>query len=539
MFVVVLVGCGGSEEVLPEISGDLIQQHMEALSSDAFQGRSPGTPGGDAAADYVARVFAEIGLEPVDGSYYQAVPMIGSTPDSSGISLTFDTGEERGELYEADYLDDFVIWSGDAQATDISGRGEVVFVGYGIDSPENDWDDYGLNVSGKFVMILVNDPPAPRTEPDLFGGPAMTYYGRWTYKFEEAARQGALGAFVIHQTAEAGYGWSVVRSSWSGEQFALPASPTAPTPVKFEGWLTFSAAADILDSAGYNLDEMMEQAKDPSFQPISTGIEVDASLKSRVRGVETNNIVGLLAGSERPDEIVTITSHYDHLGVGEAVDGDSIYNGAYDNASGTGMLLALAEGFTRVQAPVDRSILFIATAAEEQGLLGGAWYTQSPLFPLRQTVAEINIDGANVWGETDDVIAQGEERSELGAFVRARAAEMGLRLRPDAEPEKGIFFRSDHFPFAKAGVPSLYFEHGRDFRGKPDGWGDQVLADFTAKRYHGPKDEYLDEFVFDGAVQQATLVFLTALDIARDDSWPNWNLDSEFRAARDAMRPGG
>jgi Zn-dependent M28 family amino/carboxypeptidase len=535
----VLVGCGGGEEVLPEISGDLIQQHMQTLSNDQFQGRSPGTRGGDDAVEYLEQSFAALGLEPVDGSYRQDFPMIGSTPDSSGISLLFNTGDPRGGPFEAEYLDDFVIWSGNAESGSVAGKGELVFVGYGIDAPENDWDDYGLDVSGKVVMILVNDPPAPPTEPGLFGGPAMTYYGRWTYKYEEAARQGALGAFVIHTTEEAGYGWNVVRGGWSGEQFALPADPNGPAPAAFEGWLTFSAAYDILESAGYDLDEMIDQAKDRSFRPIATGIDVEASVRSAVRRVETSNVVGLLRGSERPDEIVTVTSHYDHLGVGESVDGDSIYNGAYDNASGTGMLLALAEAFTRVDKPIDRSILFIATAAEEQGLLGGAWYTQAPLFPLSQTVAEINVDGANLWGETDDVIVQGEERSELGAFARARAAEMGLTLRPDAEPEKGFFFRSDHFPFARAGVPSLYIEHGRDFIGKPDGWGDQVMADFTANRYHGPKDEYLDDFVFDGAVQQATLVFRITLDIARDESWPNWNGDSEFRAARDAMRPGG
>jgi Zn-dependent M28 family amino/carboxypeptidase len=548
VFTSILVGCSGADEMLPEISGELIQQHMRTLSGDEYQGRSPGTPGGDAAADYVAQAFAGIGLEPVAGSYYQTVPMIGSTPDPTSVSLSFVPGEVVGrppeagdgeEVYEAEYLDEFVLWSGDAEARSIAGRGELVFVGYGIDSPENNWDDYGVDVNGKFVLILVNDPPAPRSESDLFGGPAMTYYGRWTYKYEEAARQGAQGALIIHTTDAAGYGWNVVRGGWSGEQFALPADPNSPSPAAFKGWLSFSAAADVLALGGYNLDEMVDQAQDRSFRPISTGIDVNASVRSRVRRVETKNVVGLLPGADRGDEIITITSHYDHLGVGEPVDDDAIYNGAYDNASGTGMLIAMAEAFTRVEQPISRSILFIATAAEEQGLLGGEWYTQSPLFPLAQTVAEINVDGANLWGETNDIIVQGEERSELGAFARLRAAEMGLTLRPDAEPEKGFFFRSDHFPFARAGVPSLYFEHGRDFRGKPDGWGEQLMADYTASRYHGPKDEYLDEFVFDGAVQQANLVFLTALDIARGDSWPNWNADSEFRANRDAMRPGG
>ncbi|MDH5589370.1 MAG: M28 family peptidase, partial [Gemmatimonadota bacterium] len=363
------------------------------------------------------------------------------------------------------------------------------------------------------------------------------YYGRWTYKYEEAARQGALGAIIVHETEPAGYPWSVVRGGWSGPQFDLPPDPSAAT-VGVLGWVSHEIASQALALAGLDFAELKAAAAQRGFSAVPTGITVDAALTSGIRRVETQNVVGLLPGASRPDEYITMTSHYDHFGMGEVIDGDSIYNGAYDNASGTALLMEIAQSFTELPERPVRSILFIAIAAEEQGLLGAHWYAQSPLFPLNRTVAEINIDGANLWGETDDVIAQGSERSGLGAFVQRRADQMGLTIMPDAEPEKGFFFRSDHFPFALAGVPSLYIEHGRDFRGRPKGWGDETMEVYTAVRYHAPSDEFSDEFVFDGAVQQGTLVLLTALDVANDDSWPDWHEGQEFKAARDRMMTG-
>jgi Zn-dependent M28 family amino/carboxypeptidase len=534
---IVVVGCqdGVQTESLPEVSAETIERHLRTLSADRYGGRSPGTEGGDAAARYIADRFQEAGLEPVGGSYFQAVPIIGSTPDPATASVTFSG---PGGVVRPTYLDEFVLSSGNPEAEAASGEGELVFVGYGITAPEADWDDFGTDVSGKYLLILVNDPPASEAEPDLFGGRAMTYYGRWTYKYEEAARQGALGAFIVHTTEAAGYPWGVVRGGWSGEQFALPPAGGAD-PVPLQGWLSYEATERILEAGGHDLGSLFEQASSRDFRAIPTGITVAASVASAIRTVETMNVVGLLPGATRPDEVVTITSHYDHLGIGEPLDGDSIFNGAYDNASGTALMMAVADAFTEVAPAPDRSVLFIATAAEEQGLLGAAWYVQSPLFPLSQTVAEINVDGANLWGETDDLSVLGAERNGLGAFARARAAEMDMVLVPDAEPEKGIFFRSDHFPFAKAGVPALYINHGDNYRGKPEGWGTQRRADYTANRYHGPKDEYAEEFVYDGAVQHGNVVFRIALDIARSEAWPNWNSDSEFRAARDAMRPGG
>ncbi len=518
------------------LSGDRIREDMRVLSSDEYLGRGSGQVGGDMASQYIADRFREMGLQPVDGSYFQTVPMVGYTTDPGSVSLSF---RGDGGALSPTYLDGYVLNAGDPEATSAGGSGEVVFVGYGIDAPESDWNDFaGVDVTGKFILILVNDPPAPADDPDLFGGPAMTYYGRWTYKWEEAARRGALGALIVHENEPAGYPWSVVRGGRSGEQFSLPPDPAGPEPAGMLGWVTRDVAVNLLKLAGLDFDELKARAAQRGFVAVPTGITATASLNATVRQVETRNVVGLLPGSERPDEIITLTSHYDHFGVGEPIDGDSIYNGAYDNASGTALLIELGRGFVSLSRAPARSLLFISTAAEEQGLLGSQWYAQSPLFPLSKTVAEINMDGANLWGETDDVTVFGEERSGLGTYVRARAAELGLEIVPDQEPEKGFFFRSDHFPFAKAGVPSLYIEHGQRYRGKPEGWGKQISEDYTAHRYHAPSDEFSDDFVFDGAVQQGLLIFRTAWDIATTNAWPDWNDGQEFKAARDAMMPG-
>jgi len=485
------------------------------------------------AADFIAAGFQEYGLEPVDGSYFQPVPMIGYTTDPNTVSLSF---QGSGGALAVPYLDGFVLNAGDPEATQVSGSAEVVFVGYGIDAPEVGWNDFaGVDVRGKIILILVNDPPAPADEPDLFGGPAMTYYGRWTYKWEEAARQGALAALIVHETEPAGYPWSVVRGGRAGEQFSLPTDPNAPAPAGMVGWVTQDVAAALLQLGGLDYEALKAAAVTRGFTAVSTGVTGTASLRANVRQVETKNVVGLLPGATRPDEVITITSHYDHFGIGETIDGDSIYNGAYDNASGTALLMEMARVFSALPEKPARSLLFIATAAEEQGLLGAQWYVQSPLYPLNQTVAEVNVDGANLWGETDDVTIQGEERSELGVLARARAAEMGLTIKPDAEPEKGFFFRSDHFPFAKAGIPSLYVEHGRDYRGQPEGWGQQIANEFTAQRYHAPSDEFSEDFTFEGAVQQGLLASRIIWDIAQGTGWPNWHEGQEFKAARDAM----
>jgi Zn-dependent M28 family amino/carboxypeptidase len=533
-----LAACGGEAGEVdgPRVSADVVAEHIAVLASDEYLGRGPGQPGGDMAVEYIAARFADYGLETPGGSYTQPVQMVGNAPVPASVAL--EIRGPRGRL-EPSYLDDFVLNPGDAEATHAEGEAELVFVGYGIDAPENQWNDFGgVDVAGKYILILVNDPPAPTAEPALFGGEAMTYYGRWTYKYEEAARQGALGALVVHETEPASYPWSVVRNGFSGEQFALPPGPNEPRPPALIGWVTVDLARSLLALGGHDFDELKARAMTRGFTAVPTGVTVRGSLDAAVRRVETANVVGLLPGSERPDEYLLVTSHYDHFGVGAAIDGDSIYNGAYDNASGTALILAMARALSEMPTAPARSVLFIATGAEEQGLLGAEAYVQSPLFPLERTVAEMNFDEANVFGLTTDVTVFGEERTELGPYVRARAQELGLTIASDAEPSAGTYFRSDHFPFARAGIPSLYFNHGWTFVGRPAGWGDSVRVDYNANRYHQPSDEIGPDFIYDGAAQMGDLAMLTLLDIANDDSWPNWLAGQEFRAARDAMMSG-
>ena len=528
---------GGSEAVYePLLSAEAIGEHVRVLADDSLMGRGPGHAGGDKAVAYIAGQFAEHGLVAPGGSYVQRVPMIGNTPIPASAELTFQGAE--GTL-APQYLDGFVLNPGHADAIDVVGEGEVVFVGYGIDAPEAGWDDFaGADVEGKFILILVNDPPATAAEPDLFGGVAMTYYGRWTYKYEEAARQGALGALVVHETIPAGYPWSVVRGGFSGEQFSLPPDPEAPDPAAMIGWVTEDVARAVLAMGGHDFDELKARAGERGFTAVPTGVVASGSLQARIRRVDTENVVGLVPGSTRPDEYILVTSHYDHFGMGEPIEGDSIYNGAYDNASGTALIMEMARSLSEMEAAPERSVLFVATGAEEQGLLGAQWYVQSPLYPLPQTVAVVNFDEANVWGETSDVSALGEERSELGAVLRRQIGRVGYTITPEAEPEVGTYFRSDHFPFARAGIPALYIKHGLQYVGRPAGWGDSIQTDYTANHYHAPTDEIGADWVYTGAARDGTLALLTVLELANSDAWPNWHEGQEFRAARDRMMQG-
>jgi Zn-dependent M28 family amino/carboxypeptidase len=517
----------------PLVSAEGIGVHTRVLASDSLLGRGPGHVGGNMAVDYIAARFAEYGLEAAQGSYVQAVPMIGNTPLPESARLSFRG--PRGTVTPP-YLDGFVLNPGYPDAIDARGEAELVFVGYGIDAPEASWDDFaGADVAGKYILILVNDPPATAAEPDLFGGVAMTYYGRWTYKYEEAARQGALGALIVHETEPAGYPWSVVRGGFSGEQFSLPANPDAPDPSGMIGWVSLDVARSVLAAGGHDFDELKARAGSRGFTAVPTGVTVTAGLEARVRRVDTENVVGLVRGSARPNEYILVTSHYDHFGVGEPIGGDSIYNGAYDTASGTALILERARALAGMQPAPARSVVFIATAAEEQGLLGAQWYVQAPLFPLDRTVAAINFDEANVWGETTDVSVLGEERSELGEYLRPRASDVGYTLTPEAEPEVGTYFRSDHFPFARAGVPALYIKHGLRYVGRPATWGDSVQADYIANHYHAPSDEVGGAWAYEGAARDGTLALLTILDLGASEAWPNWYEGQEFRAARDAM----
>ncbi len=516
-FALVAAALVGFEDAREGITADEIRAHLYFLSQDELRGRAPGTRGAALAAEYIKSQYLRMGLQPVDGSYFQDVPLTGITTDPTTVSLAFESDEGR---IQADYPSETVIWPGLAR-TSIQLTGEMVFVGYGIDAPEWSWDDFdGRDLNGKVLVFLVGDPPAPPDEPDLFDGRDLTHYGRWTYKFEEARRRGATGAIIIHTDEAAGYDWSVVRSSWTGEQLVLPDPMEAP-PLVLKGWVGRELAQRVFYQAGFNLDELFVRAARRDFTPVATGVTVRARLNSRSREVAARNVIGLRPGSDPTSaEVVVFTAHYDHLGVGVPVDGDSIYNGAYDNASGVGILLEVAEAFAALDEAPRRSAVFVATTAEETGLLGARYYVQNPPFPTENTVAALNIDGANLWGETDDVVALGADRSTLGDFLQPRAEEMGLRVRNDPQPEKGGFFRSDHFPFALAGVPVLYLRHGLDYRGRPAGWGDLMMQRWSAEHYHQPSDEYSPELDLAGAVQQARLVFSVGYDVADSDRRP-------------------
>jgi Zn-dependent M28 family amino/carboxypeptidase len=406
-----------------------------------------------------------------------------------------------------------------------------VFAGYGVSAPEYQWDDYeGQDVRGRVVLLLAGDPPAPPTEPRLFRGRTLTHHGRWDTKLEQARRHGAAGAIIIHSPDAAGYPWRVIRTSFGSTRYTLRAAAGAAPPLRLEGWIAVAHARALLDTAGYSFDELLVRAARRDFAPVATGIMMHAHLAGDVRTVRTHNVVGMVRGAERPDESVVFTAHYDHLGVGANVNGDSIYNGAYDNASGVAALLEIARAFAQLDAAPPRSAVFVFTTAEEAGLLGARHYVRSPALPLARTAASINIDGANLWGETDDFIALGGERSTLGRIAELRGSELGMRSAPDPAPELGLYFRSDHLPFALAGVPAVQIVHGDDYRGRPASWGVELLARWNASSYHLPDDEYHAAFDLSGAVQQARLAFLIGYDVAHSDEPPAWYEGARPRA---------
>ncbi len=514
-----------------EIDGDL-----KFLSSDLLEGRAPATRGGRLAADYIASQLRVAGVSPGvgDSSYLQRVPIDVVKADPATIRV----GASGRATATLRFTDDVVVWAG--SATDSSAaRGEVVFVGYGAAAPEYRWDDFkGVDVKGKWLMVLVNDPPAPPDEPTLFGGKAMTYYGRWTYKYEEAERRGAAGMLIVHTTERAGYPWQVVVGSNSVEHRLLPRDPAGPAPIGVRGWIKDTVAASLLKQAGLDFDSLRARAARRDFRPVSTGIVLDASFRNRVSHLASENVVGVVRGAARPGEYVALSAHWDHLGIGPAVNGDSIYNGALDNASGVADLLAVARASAAAPRPA-RSLLFVFVTAEESGLLGSAWFAEHPTVPAAGLVANLNLDGGNLLGRVRDLNVLGETKSALGPMLAAFARPRGLRLDPEEHPEQGHFYRSDHFSFAKAGVPAVSIGPGTDYVGRPAGWGKAQDEAYTAKHYHQPSDEYRPNFDLSGAVQLSQLVFDFAHSLANSTAWPTWNADAEFKrpaAARTAAR---
>lgn len=496
--------------------------HLRYLADDLLEGRAPATRGGELAARYIAAQFEALGLAPAgpDGSYYQPVTLIGMAPHPS---FAWGVGASK----PLRYLEDFVAWAGRPDPH-IVADGDLVFVGYGIRSPEWKWDDYkGTDVRGKVLLMLVNDPGLQDTT--VFHSRGLTYYGRWTYKLEEAARRGALGVVLIHTTRNATYPWEVVRSSWSVEQFTAE-GPTAPQ-LAFASWVTDSAAARALNAAGLSLESLSQAAARRDFTPVATRLHVAVKINSPIRRVHSANVVARLQGSDPvlADQAVLITAHYDHKGIGPVSNGDSIYNGAEDNASGVAAMLATAQALAQVTPRPKRSVVFIATTAEESGLLGSEAYVRAPLVPLDRTAAVVNIDGANVRGLTRDIAALGADRSNLGDTFAAAARAESLTATGDPDPSKGSFFRSDHFPFARAGVPCISIESGVNYSNRPPSWGEQQAHLFNERRYHQPSDEYSPNFTYDGMAQQVRVMMRIVLAVADSPEMPRWLATSEFQ----------
>src|SRR6266446_4858918 len=496
--------------------------HLRFLASDLLEGRAPATHGGRLAAAYIAAQFQALGLEPAgaNGTYFQPVALVGMTPQPM-----LSWGKAGGATDTLAYRDAFVAW-GERPEADIPASGDVVFVGYGIRAPEWQWDDYkGVDLHGKVLLMLVNDPGL--VDSTIFLGKVLTYYGRWTYKLEEAARQGAAGAIMIHTTESATYPWEVVRGSWSVEQFKLD-QPRSPN-LAFAGWVTEASARAALAKAGLNLDSLTQAAARRDFHPVSTGIIASVRIHSALRRVESENVAARLPGRDPRlgSQAVLITAHWDHKGIGPAVRGDSIYNGAEDNASGVAAILGAAKALAQLPRTA-RSIVFVATTAEESGLLGSEAYVQRPLVPLGQTAAVLNIDVANVRGATRDIGALGMDRSTLGPVFEAaaRAESLTVQSQPDV---RGSFFRSDHFPFARSGVPALSIKPGIDFVGRPKGWGEEQENIYNQQRYHQPSDEYQPSFLYAGMAQQVRVTVRAARAIANDPAMPRWLPSSEFQ----------
>jgi Zn-dependent M28 family amino/carboxypeptidase len=526
---------------LPQIEGAAILERIKVLSADEFQGRAPGTPGEDLTVKYLEEEFKKLGLKPgnTDGTYIQKVPLVGITPEPTE-RLTITKGPQKKTFA---WKDDMVAFTKHVADSARIQDSDVVFVGYGVTAPEYDWDDFkGMDVKGKTIVVLVNDPQVPdaadpsKLDQKMFNGNAMTYYGRWTYKYEEAARRGAAGVFIVHEAGPAGYPYSVVQG-FLGEGFDLVTPDKNRGRADIEGWLSLESAKAILKMAGQDFDALKTQAVTRDFKPVPLGVKASLAIRNTMRTIESRNVLAKLEGTDPrlKDEYVVYSSHWDHLGVGDPVNGDTIYNGALDNASGVATLLEIARGFTQVQPAPERSILFLMVTAEEQGLLGSQYYSVTPIYPLEKTVANINIDGVNQWGRTKDITVIGMGASDLDDYLRDAAAEQGRTLRPDPEPEKGFYYRSDHFNFAKQGVPALYTDSGVEYVGKGADYGLQKREEYTDHDYHAPSDEIKPEWDLSGAVEDARLMLAVGYRVASAERFPEWKPGNEFRAKREQM----
>jgi len=513
------------------------RRHVETLASDAFGGRAPGSPGEELTVNYLVEHFRGLGLEPANGgSYTQEVPLA-SVEVKNAPDLVIRGAD--GEELALGYATDQVVWSRHQLPGAKLEDSPLVFVGYGINAPERNWNDYeGADVKGKTVVMLVNDPGYATQDPELFNGNAMTYYGRWDYKLGEAARQGAAGVLIVHDTLPAAYGWPTVVNSWTGQKFNLELPDQGAGLAAVEGWITREAAARLFARAGLDIEALYEAATKPGFEAMPLPLTASTELVSEVNHITSRNVAALLRGSEAPNEVFIYTAHWDHFGTDPKLEGDQIYNGALDNATGTAALMEIAEAYATLPQAPRRSVLFLAVTAEEQGLLGSAYYAAHPLFPLQDTVGGINMDGMNIVGPTRDITVVGLGMSDLDDYIAAAAAAQERVVNGDREAEKGYYYRSDHFELAKEGVPMVYPSGGYDNREKGVEYGMEKANEYTNDHYHRVSDEYDLSWDVSGAVEDMEMYFRAGLEVANSDSWPNWKEGTEFRQIRDEQRAG-
>ncbi len=522
------------------ITANDILQHIKVLSSDEYEGRGPGTKGEELTVKYLTEQYQRIGLKPgnPDGTFVQKVPLVGFT---AAPTASFTAG---GKQLDLKFPQDYVAVSRRFVPESKVENSDMVFVGYGVVAPEYGWDDYkGLDVRGKTIVMLINDPQVPdpndptKLDDKMFKGKAMTYYGRWTYKYEIASEKGAAAAVIIHETGPAGYPYEVVSGSWSRENFDIQTPDKNMGRVAVESWITTDRAKELFTASGQDFDALKKAALSKDFKPVALNAKANMTVKNTLREINSSNVIGKLEGSDPAlkNEYVIYTAHWDHLGRDPKLPGDQIYNGALDNASGTAALMEIAEAFTKLRTPPKRSVLFLAVTAEEKGLLGAKYYAENPLYPLNKTLANINMDGVNQWGRTTDITMVGDDNSTLIDLLREAATAQQRTVNPDPESEKGFYYRSDHFEFAKQGVPALYTDSGINYQGKDAAFSKKKRDEYTNNDYHKVSDEIKPDWDLTGAVDDAQLLIMIGYRVAQGDKYPEWKPSSEFKAKRDQM----
>lgn len=523
-----------SNQDLSSFNKDSLEQHIKILSSDSFQGRKPFSVGETRAVDYMQTSFKNLGLEPGNGnSFIQDVPMVEITPNADAV-MKVQSAKGNFELKNST---DFVVSTENTDSLISLKNDEIIFAGYGVVAPEYKWNDYaGIDVKGKVVLVLVNDPGFGTDDTTIFKGNTMTYYGRWVYKYEEAARQGAKACLIIHNTKAASYPFSVVQNSWGSSNLYLDKRRSKIPHLALQGWVSADAAKKLFAAAGKDTSLIVSANKN-NFKAISLGEKISLNVKVKSTFNLSHNVIAKITGTKRPDEYVLYTAHWDHLGIGKPDEkGDSIYNGALDNASGAAALIELAKAFKNSKDKPQRTIIFLSVTAEEQGLLGSAYYATNPIYPLNKTVANLNMDGINPGEKTKDIVIIGAGQNDLEDYVAEVAKVQDRYIAPEAHPEAGYYYRSDHFNFAKVGVPALDCSSGIDVVGKGKIYGKKLEDDYTANRYHRPADEFDAKWTFDGGLQDMQLLFLVGKKLANETSWPQWKAGSEFKAIRDKSK---